>query len=140
MTSRAQLHRAISDRIKTEFTNVPIQGSDVEEGFERPSFFFELETNTSDTGQYAMRRDFTCRILFFPSDRHVYEEEVCDVQDRLEKLFGLNFMAAGRAITVDTAETFVLDKIMHYDFDFSFYVDVGQEEAGAKMEELRYHG
>ncbi|MFH5181147.1 DUF6838 family protein [Paenibacillus sp. TAB 01] len=53
----------------------------------------------------------TCRILYFPRDRHVFKEEAYDVQDRLERLFGLNFPAGDRTITIDSASTDIINKV-----------------------------
>lgn len=144
MLTRAQINKAINDKIKAEFPSIPIQSRDVEEGFVRPSFYVWLESARLDAGQYSQFREFTCRILFFPSDRYDYKEEVYDVQDRLEKLFGLNFTVGDRTITVLSAASDVIDKVLHYDFDFSYYDDSAVDpDAGVnteKMQELNYRG
>ncbi|MBU7320279.1 phage tail terminator family protein [Paenibacillus oleatilyticus] len=138
--TRAQLNKAVNERISAEFPDISIQSSDVEEGFERPSFFVEIDTDASETFQFTLQRDMTCRILFFPTDRNEFKEEVYDVQDRLEKMFGLNFSVLGRTITIDEAETFVMDRVLHYDFRFAYFDDAAPEETGEKMQELGYNG
>ncbi|MFD3271517.1 DUF6838 family protein [Paenibacillus dendritiformis] len=138
--TRAQLNKAINDKIKAEFPSIPIQSRDVTEGFERPSFYVNLETRETETFQFNVRRDMTCRIRFFPTDRYEFKEEAYDIQDRLEELFGLNFPVLGRTITLGSAETDIIDKVVHYDFDFSYYDVAGQEETGEAMQELDYHG
>ncbi|MFH5187670.1 DUF6838 family protein [Paenibacillus sp. TAB 01] len=140
MLTRAGLNKAINDKIKVEFPGIPIQSSDVEEGFKRPSFFVSLETNSSETFPFQVQRDMTCRILYFPRDRHVFKEEAYDVQDRLERLFGLNFPAGDRTITIDSASTDIIDKVLHYDFDFSYLEERADNDAGELMEELGYRG
>lgn len=140
MLTRAQINKAINDRIKAQFPGILIQSQDVEEGFQRPSFFVMIETPGTEAFQYNVLREMTCRILYFPTQRNLYKEEVYDTQDRLELLFGLNFEAGDRVITIGTAETVVVDKVLHYDFSFSYYEDSGKEETGEKMQELNYNG
>lgn len=144
MLTRVQINNAINEKLDSEFPTIPIQSSDVEEGFNRPSFFVTLETNSGDGGLFSTQRDMTCRILFFPTDRYDYKEEAYDVQDRLEKLFGLNFPVAGRTITIDSYTSRIFDKVVHYDFDFTFFddpaVDPCAGENPEKMQELKLRG
>lgn len=139
MLTRAQINKAINLLIKEEFPGITIQSRDVEKGFQRPSFFVLLETNRTETFQFDRLREMTCRIRYFPSDRYVFKEEVYDVQDRLENLFGINFAVEDRFITIDGAETYVVDKVLHYDFDFSFYEAITVEEEGEFMQEIQYN-
>ncbi|MEK5060484.1 hypothetical protein BK126_04450 [Paenibacillus sp. FSL H7-0326] len=139
MLTRAQINRAINDKIKAEFTGIPIQSSDVEEGFLRPSFFVSLETRRTESEQHFLYRDLTCRIRFFSTSENQYKEEVYNVQDRLEQLFGLNFAAGSQVITIDDAETDVYDKVLHYDFEFSCVESIAVAEDGDIMEELVYN-
>lgn len=236
--TRAQINKAINDLIKGEFPGIPIQSRDISKGFDRPSFYVDLETNRMDTSQFNLERDMTCRILYFPSDRHEYKEEAYQVQDKLETLFGLNFevvynniltlapasVQAGqtvvingvtftahasettpakrefsingtdaaaaaalaglindatygvfgvdatvesniitltaafrlifavpgtvtaatvkqesRIITINDADTDIVDKVLHYNFNFVYLEDVAAEETGELMEELEYN-
>lgn len=137
--TRAQINKAINDKIKQEFPGIMIQSRDVEEGFKRPSFYVNIETTNTETFQFNLRRDFTCRILFFPTDRYDHKEEAYGVQDRLEMLFGLSFVAGSRTITINEAESDIYDKVLHYDFYFSYYENAGEEETGEKMQELAYN-
>ena len=89
--TRAQINKVINGLIKAEFPGVPIQSRDISKGFGRPSFYVDLETNRMDTSQFNTEKDITCRILFFPTNRHEYKEEAYRVQDKFEELFGLNF-------------------------------------------------
>ncbi|MFB9326995.1 DUF6838 family protein [Paenibacillus aurantiacus] len=122
MLSRSKLNRAINERIKAGFPDIPFQ-SDVEEGFQRPSFFVVLETASSKAVMGSVLRDMTCRIRYFPSDRHQFKLESYDAQDRLEALFSGSFEAEGRVIIVSECRPEVIDKVVHFDFDFTFYDD-----------------
>jgi hypothetical protein len=140
MLTRVQINKSINDKIKVEFPGILIQSRDVEEGFQRPSFFVSLETVRTEAFQFNVLREMTCRILFFPTDRYVFKEEAYDVMDRLEKLFGLNFTVSNRVITIDSAETDIIDKVVHYDFHFSYLEDTQKDETGDLMQELDYNG
>ncbi|ASJ54865.1 hypothetical protein BP422_15595 [Brevibacillus formosus] len=144
MLTRVQINTAINEKLDAEFPSIPIQSSDVEEGFARPSFFVTLETNSGNGGQFSTQRDMTCRILFFPTNRYDYKEEAYDVQDRLEKLFSLNFAVADRTFTIDDYSSRIFDKVVHYDFDFTFFddpaVDPCAGENTEKMQELKLRG
>lgn len=139
MFTRAQINKAINDKIKAEFVDITIESQDVEEGFERPSFFVSLETPRTEAFQFNVLREMTCRILYFPTNKNKYKEEAYDVMDRLEKLFGLNFSVGSRVITIDGAETYIVDKVVHYDFDFSYYDSDQQDDERPLMQELSYN-
>lgn len=137
--TRVQLNKAINNKIASVFSAIPILSRDIQEGFDRPSFFVSIETNQTETYQFQRQRDMTCRILFFPTDRYEYKEETYDVQDRLEELFGLNFVVRDRVITIGSANTDVIDKVLHYNFDFSYFDEVPQGSQGEPMRELQYN-
>ena len=142
MLTRSQIDKAVTSRLKAEFSTIPVQSSDVSEGFERPSFFVRIETNRTESFQHSIRREMTCRIIFFPSKRDVFEAEAYDVQDKLEKLFGLTLSVEDRVLTLGPATMEVVDKVVHYAFDFEFYdvLDGAGEEPGELMEELHIDG
>jgi len=142
MLTRAQIDKAVTGRLKTEFPTTPVQSSDVSEGFARPSFFVRIETNRTEHFRNSVRREMTCRIVYFPSKRDIFEEEAYGVLDRLEKLFGLNLVVEDRTLTIEGASTEIVDKVVHYDFDLVFYDDMGSSGGGPGelMEELYYDG
>ncbi|MFD2614494.1 phage tail terminator family protein [Paenibacillus gansuensis] len=140
MLSRAHINKAVNDAIKTIFPTVPIQSSDIEEGFPRPSFYVSIETNSTQQYQFSIMRDMTCRIKYFPKDRNLNKEEVYDVQDKLEMQFGLTLPVGDRVFTIDGAATEVVDKVLHFSFDFSYYESKDQAPEGPLMEELEFNG
>jgi len=141
MLSRKQINAAINEVLETNFPGIPIISRDVEKGYGRPSFFVRIETNRSETYQGNIYRDMTCRIRYFPTDRYQYKEEAYEVQDKLEQLFGLNFSVGDRTITISSATTDIIDKVVHYDFDFSYYDEAGNDDPVEQpMEELIFNG
>lgn len=138
--TRAQINKAINQKLKSAFSGIQITSRDVEEGFPRPSFFVMLDTNRSDTRQFSRQVDMTARIRFFPTDRYVYKEEIYDVQDILEEIFGLRFDVQDRSITIDSASSVVVDGVLQFDFDFSYYSGSGvEEDSGPLVEELDFN-
>lgn len=232
------IKKVINKKLIDGFPEIEVQSSDVKEGFKRPAFYVNLETNRLDKSQFTLLRDMTCRVYFFPTSRYEYEEEIYEVQDKLEELFGLNFeilfsniltlkldsvqigqtvtingitftahaetapakrefsvvgddkadavelaglinnstygtpgVAAtvkdniitlassdliavtapgtitvktvdlqSRVITITDADTFIVDEVLHYSFNFVYYENVAEEETGELMEDLEYHG
>lgn len=139
MLTLKQIDKAITSLLLSNFPNIEVQESDVEEGFQRPSFFVSLETNRTETFQFNRLREMTCRIYYFPSDRYVYSAEVQDVQDQLEIIFGLNLAVKDRIITIDGAESYVVDKVLQYSFDFTYHENIDVEDAGELMQEIEYN-
>ncbi|MEF3313324.1 hypothetical protein PV433_31020 [Paenibacillus sp. GYB004] len=138
--TRVEINKAINNKIKAAFPGIEIQSRDVEEGFKRPSFFVSLETSQTEAYLSNRLREMTCRILFFPTDKHLYKEEAYGVMDKLETLFVLNFAAGSRVITIGSATADIVDKVVHYDFDFAFYEDTQESETGELMQELHFDG
>lgn len=136
MLTRARINKAVNDRLKGKFPGIPIQSTDIEEGFNRPSFFVTLETTRTEPSQFNVLREMTCRIRYFPSDPHEYKEEAYDAQDKLESLFGLSLEVDDRNITIGDAFTDTIDKVVHYDFSFAFYDGGIAEEEHPLMWEL----
>lgn len=138
--TRAKLNKAINDKLKTEFPSIYLESRDVTEGFKRPSFYVDLETIATETFSYSQRCEMTCRIRFFPTDRYEYKEEAYDVQDRLERLFGLHLAVGERVITLGEANTDIRDGVLYYDFHFLYYEDLRRAGEGEKMRELSFRG
>ncbi len=131
---------AINERIQAEFPVVTIESRDIEEGFKRPSFFVSIETPNTERSLSDSMREMTCRIRYFPSDRHIYKEEAYDVMDRLEEVFALNFPVGDRVITINASDAEIIDKVVHFSFDFTLYESLSEEEVGEVMEELEFNG
>jgi hypothetical protein len=140
MITRAQINKAINERITAAFSGVPLQSSDIEEGFSRPSFYVSLETPRTESNQFSLYREMTCRIRYFPTNRNASKEETYEVQDRLEILFGLNFRVSDRTITIETADSDVVDKVLYYNFNFAFSEDIENVDPEVLMQELNFNG
>lgn len=121
--TRAQLKKAITDKLAAVFPEIPIESNDVSEGYAQPSFFTDLELTNSNNFTRGTRREWTARIYFFPTDEKNYEDEVDDVLDKLEATFSLYLDVPGRTVVLGESFSQVVDRVAHYYFDFYFYDD-----------------
>ncbi|MGB6128824.1 MAG: DUF6838 family protein [Psychrilyobacter sp.] len=88
MTKYRDILAALTKYLETLPGEVEVESGDVEEGFSRPSFFIELgNIKVNDFMKTSKIRDLTVRIIYFPSNKHVKQVELLDMQESLEKLF-----------------------------------------------------
>ena len=102
-------------------TGIEINSSDVEEGFNRPSFFVQLDNANRAGNESQVERSLTVRIYYFPSDRYEYAIEVLEMQETLEELFDLKLAVKDRYLNVDELTTFMNDGVLNCSFDMQFY-------------------
>jgi hypothetical protein len=146
MITYKQIVKAITDKLVGKFPLIPIVENNVEEGFDRPSFFVMLDNVTRDERRHYSIRSMTCRIYFFPSDRYNFTLEFLDIQEKLESAFNLTLSVADRLITITETRTQQIGeqtetKVLEFEFDFSFHDDpYTTEEITDLMGELNYNG
>lgn len=102
-------------------TGIEINSSDVEEGFNRPSFFVQLDNANRAGNESQVERSLTVRIYYFPTDRYEYAIEVLEMQETLEELFDLKLAVKDRYLNVDELTTFMNDGVLNCSFDMEFY-------------------
>ena len=141
MFSVKDIKKAINSVLKNSFPEIDIQSRDVEKGFKRPSFFVRLDNMRSEGGVYYTFKEMTCRILYFAQDRHESSIENMDTANILMGLFGLNFMVVNdegktKVITISDSRAQLVDQVLEFEFDFSFYQDNGVEDVSDLMQEL----
>jgi hypothetical protein len=131
-----QIKLAINDMILAKFPAIEIQSTDVKEGFNRPSFFVQLDNIGRDTKLYVSERGLTTRIYYFPEDRYNYSLEIMDIQDSLESIFNLNFKVGNRTITISETRGQEIDGVLEFEFDFEFVEPVDVSDNSDLMGEL----
>lgn len=88
MTKYENILEALVKYLETLPGEIEVQTQDVEEGFERPSFFVGLDNiKVNDFMKTSKVRDLTVRITYFPKDKHINQIELLDMQESLEELF-----------------------------------------------------
>lgn len=101
-------------------TSKEINSRDVKEGFNRPSFFVQLN-NAGRTGtETQIERTLTVVIYYFPKDRYEYSIEVLDMAETLENLFDLKLRVKDRYLNVDDLQTIVNDGVLNCMFEIEF--------------------
>ena len=121
MISYKDIKKAINSKIKTEFNNIAINSNDVKEGFERPSFFVQLDTNGRSSDVNQIYKDLTVRINYFPTDENDYSIELMDVQEQLEGIFELKLKVQDRLFNIDETNSEITDGVLEFSFDINFY-------------------
>jgi len=88
MTKYKDILVALVKRLEILPGGIEVETQDVEEGFSRPSFFIELDNiKVNDFMKTSKIRDLTVRIIYFPTDKHINQVELLDMQELLEELF-----------------------------------------------------
>lgn len=121
MLTYKQIVKRITDMLLTKFPTIEIQASDVEEGFQRPSFYVTLDNLNRVSYRYYSIRTMTIRIYFFPTDRHNYSLEVLDVQQKLEELFDQDLHIETRVIPILNTNHLLVDKVLEFDINIEYY-------------------
>lgn len=100
---------------------VEINSRDVSEGFNRPSFFVQLENSKRDGNESQVYKALTIQIYYFPTDRYDYSIEVLEVQEQLENTFDLKLKVHDRLFNIDETNTNTTDGVLSFSFDIEFY-------------------
>lgn len=138
MLTLRQIKSAIETKISSAFPGTTVHKTGVQNGFSRPSFYVRLDSLTVEDQLFIRMRTISVEIHYFPADRYQHTLELLDVQDVLESTFGLNLNIEDRTVTLDQKSAIVVDGVLHFSFDFTYYEDTSQPETGDLMEELHY--
>lgn len=105
---------------KLDTTGIEINSSDVSEGFNRPSFFVQLENSKRSGDENQVHKATTVQVYYFPTDRYEYSIEVMDVQEQLENLFDLKLEVLDRLFNIDETYSSTTDGVLSFSFDIEF--------------------
>lgn len=110
---------AVNQKLAT--LGIEINSRDVSEGFERPSFFVQLENSTRSGDADQVHITLTVQIYYFPSDRYGSSVEVLEMQETLEGLFDLKLPVNDRLLSIDDFNSTITDGVLNCSFDLDFY-------------------
>lgn len=136
MITYSDIDKAVTDCLLDKFPDIEVTENDVKEGFNRPSFFVQLDNTRKDTRLYVVHQSLTVRIYYFPSNRHAYQSELMDVQEKLEEVFNLNLNVLDRTLTIEETNAQVIDGVLEFEFDLEFYQNVKKEDDSDLMSEI----
>lgn len=93
MITLKDIIKTINTLLKANFPNVKIESSDNTEGFDRPSFFIAVDSNSTGQQNAAVTtKKVGIRIYYFPTDEHNCSIELLEIQDGLDDLFSNGFL------------------------------------------------
>lgn len=119
MITYADIKKAVNDNLKT--LGIEINSRDVTEGFNRPSFFVQLENNIRSGSETQVQKTMTIQIYYFPSDRYDYSIDVLTKQEQLENLFYLKLKVKDRFLNIFETTSDLVDGVLNFSFDIDFY-------------------
>ncbi|MGE7828967.1 phage tail terminator family protein [Paenibacillus sp. NPDC093718] len=120
MLTLKQIVKSITTQLNTKFPEINVTSRDIKEGFERPSFFVEIDNNSSSSGLFVIEKSKTIRIYYFPSDMYENELELLQMQDDLAEVFNLTVKIEDRTITLDETVSVVTDGVLQFEFDLNY--------------------
>jgi len=126
---------AINKKLIDKF-GLEVNENDIQEGFNRPSFFVKFDNLYKSDYLYTFERSLTVRIHYFPSDRNRYQLEVLDKQQEIENLFYMGFDVMDRNVKTNDIQSDVIDGVLMVSFDMTYIDSSYQEPVHEKMQEL----
>jgi hypothetical protein len=130
--------KTATDMLLAKFPTIEVQASDVEQGFQRPSFYVITENAHRESYRYYSVRTMDIVIYFFPTSRDNYAIEMLDTQQKLEELFDQNIIFGNRVVPILNTEHQIVDKVLEFTIAIEYYEEPFDDGAQAKpiMKEL----
>jgi hypothetical protein len=140
MLTLKEIAKAINSTLEKVLPDVPIQSSDISEGFERPCLYVDFDMiTTSDYIGYKRERTIQVIIYYFPTSRYENEIELLETQEILEQAFSdhLNIREGFAVFPMETNSVKV-DGVLQFSFEiYTLEAKPNIEEENAEyMEEL----
>ncbi|MEC0107268.1 hypothetical protein P4H27_10000 [Paenibacillus taichungensis] len=127
---------AINEKLNEILPDIPIQSTDISEGFERPSLFTEFEESTrAGYSAGATERNIPVVIYYFPKDRYKHRIELLRVQETLEQAFSGQFTISDGFVVYPETVCDKVDGVLQCRFEI-YFIEAAQEEAGELMDSL----
>lgn len=140
MIALRSIKAAITAKLKTKYPNCKVHFDNVEKPENAPYFYVEFTPSIHQT----LDETYTDRIIqvdvtyVHPKDAkgRVDRSAVFDVGDALDLMFRPYLQVGDRYITILSAETTMVDDVLHYIFDLQFTDAWTDEEVGKIRGEL----
>lgn len=122
MISILDIKKAINMKLKeSDLGDIKIYGSEVKEGFVRPSFFVQLFIESSDLFSYNTTENYiTVEIVYFGKEKT--ELENLKMYEKLKKSFSLPLEISDRKILPEKIRA-DFNEILSFKFNINFYDD-----------------
>lgn len=137
MITLTETMKAICDQLKHHLIDVPIQSSDISEGFSRPSLFVEFTNISTSRGLVNSReRVIEVTVFYFPTDANNHEIELLEKQESIEEAFIDPFQIKGGFYVFATElDSVVSDGVLQTSFEIQM-LETPEEVDGEMMEVL----
>ena len=130
---------AINRQLKKAVPEIEIVTKDIEEGFDRPSFFVDFEQfGVHRISARQLERTVSVTIFFFPSDPYQYKLEMLDIQQRLEDAFNDELVINDETrLYMGEIESTKTDGVLQFSFEIAYTaIDYSEDDSIPDMEEL----
>lgn len=134
---------SLISQIRGTIKGVTITSNDISEGFERPSFFIDIENVRPENFMNKFsEKTLDIEILYFPKDINKNQLELLEITDILSKNFIDNNyieLEDGLIVEVKNAKFNTVNKVLHFDFEI-FISEEYEEKEYELMEEIELGG
>ncbi len=129
----------INNALATKFPTVNRLSTDIEEGFDRPAFFVDIDNhNKSMLGEVLKDVNLTVRIYYFSSSKYKNRLELLNMIENLNSLFLTNLkINEDLYIPIDEINsTITEEKVLVVDFDVRYVYEVAEDDDFDLIENL----
>lgn len=134
---------SLISQIRGTIKGVTVTSNDISEGFERPSFFIDIENVRPENFMNKFsEKTLDIEILYFPKDINKNQLELLEITDMLSKNFIDNNyieLEDGLIVEVKNAKFNTVNKVLHFDFEI-FISEEYEEKEYELMEEIELGG
>lgn len=143
MLSVIDVIRALSELIETKYPDYPVIDYDVDEGFEKPAYFIEVEdVNTGWVAADYIKESSTIKIVFFAENRYEGFLELLDIKNSLTVLFDDPlYVTNGKeeyyvSLLNTASDIYKADKVLEFTLNADLIQKVERKETDLYMENL----
>lgn len=139
MITLSDLVTVINNTLDTKFPTISRLSTDIEEGFNRPAFFVDIDNhNKSMLGEVLKDVNLTVRIYYFPSSKQKNRIELLTMIEDLNSIFLTNLMInEDFFIPIDEINaTITAEKVLLVNFDVRYVYEVAEDEDLELIENL----
>lgn len=139
MVTYSDILKAINRELKLNVPIIGITSKDIEEGFERPSFFVEFE-NIKDSELTTAYRNKTLRVViyYFAADRYKNRLEIYNMIDTLNEIYLSEPLKINDSMVINIieAESIVEKGVLQYLFDIELIEQIPFDDTLPEIEEI----
>lgn len=115
MISMKDVKDAVALKLSEDFQENIVYDEQVKQGFESPAFFVQLiPINTTRSSFFTKNPTLVVDIHFFPEKE--CNDELYDMQDKLENSFITGIQVKDRFINIQKTEYEIVDFVLHTNF------------------------